>query len=204
MGRRVEPQLGVRLVGREQEVVLARQLGRAAQKLERRHRTGRVVRVVEPDDRGALATSPRGPLRDPAESRSDSCSGSCSHLRARKRRAAVRAPGSPAGSSRRAPCRRRGRARPARGGRSPPSSRRSGRSPCPGRAPPRSGGSHQPATASRSSGRPFGERIGRDLRQALRERLPDHRVGRLAWIALAEVDQLDALRRPAGASPARA
>ena len=35
------------------------------------------------------------------------------------------------------------------------------------------------------------ERVGRDLRQALGERAADHLVGRLARIALAEVDQLD-------------
>ena len=42
-------------------------------------------------------------------------------------------------------------------------------------------------------GQPLGERIGGDLREAVRDRLADHRIGRLARIALAEVDQLDAL-----------
>ena len=40
---------------------------------------------------------------------------------------------------------------------------------------------------------PFGERIRRDLREALGEGPPDHRIGRFARVALAEVDQLDSL-----------
>ena len=42
-------------------------------------------------------------------------------------------------------------------------------------------------------GQPFGERIRRDLREALGEGPPDHRIGRFARVALAEVDQLDSL-----------
>ena len=41
---------------------------------------------------------------------------------------------------------------------------------------------------------PGGERVGSTFRERVDERPPDHRVGRLVRIALAEVDHLDALR----------
>ena len=53
-GRRlVEPELGVCLVGADEHVVLERELRQPLVELERRDRTRRVVRVVDPDERGA-------------------------------------------------------------------------------------------------------------------------------------------------------
>src|SRR5207248_9237257 len=52
--RLVEPELGVRLVGRDQEVVLGGQRREALEELERGDRAGRIVRVVDPNDRRSL------------------------------------------------------------------------------------------------------------------------------------------------------
>ena len=52
--RRVEPQLGVRLVAGEIETVRAGELCRLLEKRQRRHRARRVVRVVEPQNRATL------------------------------------------------------------------------------------------------------------------------------------------------------
>src|SRR5206468_2041812 len=54
MRRPVEPELGVRLVTGQEEVVLRRDLCEAPEKLERRNGSGWIVRVVDPDDRRAL------------------------------------------------------------------------------------------------------------------------------------------------------
>ncbi len=50
----VEPDLAVGLVEREEEVVTAREVGGALEERERRDGAGRVVRVVEPQDRRAV------------------------------------------------------------------------------------------------------------------------------------------------------
>ena len=50
VGRIGEPELRVGLVGREQEPVLAREICESLEKLERRDRSGRVVRIVDPDN----------------------------------------------------------------------------------------------------------------------------------------------------------
>ena len=50
--RLVEPELGVRLVGCEQEPVFRREFGQPFEEVERRDRSGGIVRIVDPHDRG--------------------------------------------------------------------------------------------------------------------------------------------------------
>ena len=165
--------------------------------LERRDRAGRVVRVVDPDERDVVVER----RRDPAGSRSRAAAAASAPARRRRARRA-RTPDTPA---RRTPRRARRVVRaPARARRSPPSSRRSARSPCRGRPSTPKRRSSQPAAASRSSGRPCASGYGARSGSASIERLPDHRVGRLVRIALAEVDHVDAGRQRAAAAPPRA
>ena len=192
MRRRLEPELGVGLVAREQEAVLARKLGGPQEEVERGHRTGRVVRIVEPDDRGTLP----GLLGNSLEigQKAGLVERQLLDLRAGERRAAVgdRITGLRRDDERpvavavdhhlgeqedrllRAVCRDDLR----------------GWVEAHAEAPLAPAGDRLPQLWQS-----LRERVGRDLRQALGQRPADHRVGRLARIALAEVDQLDARRR---------
>ena len=50
MRRLVEPQFGICLVSGKQEIVLGRELGESGQEFERRDGSGRIVRIVDPQD----------------------------------------------------------------------------------------------------------------------------------------------------------
>ena len=68
-GRRVEPELAVRLVGADEEVVLVGERGELLVERERRDGRRRVVRVVDPDERRPRRASRRRARRDPGGSR---------------------------------------------------------------------------------------------------------------------------------------
>ena len=126
---------------------------------ERRDRAGRVVRVVDPDDRGALVERASRSGRKPFSR----TSGSVAPLRPRRARRA-RTRDTRARRTRRRACRSPGRRAPGRARRSPPSSRTSGSAPCPDRARRRTAARTSAAADSRSSGRPaasgYGARSG--------------------------------------------
>ena len=64
--RLVEPELRVRLVGAEQEAVLARARGELLVERERRDRAGRVVRVADPEERDLVPRVERVEVGQPA------------------------------------------------------------------------------------------------------------------------------------------
>ena len=185
-GRRlVEPQLRVRLVRADDEVVALGRLGELVVELARRHRSGRVVRVVDPDERDVvveLREIRQEAVLAPQRKRLHSCPGeeraalvygvgrlaerddaACGleHLREREDRLlrAVRRHDLRIGIDRDA------------------------------EAP-----LDPPGGGVAKLGQSLRERIRRALRQRLDERVADHRIGRLVRIALAEIDHLDPRR----------
>ena len=169
--RLVEPELAVRLVGRDHEVVPRGELGELLVERERCDRARRVVRIVHPDDRRALPRRrvDRVELREERRARA---AAAASPPRRRRTGRRARTPDTPARRTRRAACRRADRRAPARARRSPPSTRSvgtisvSGSTVTPKRRP------HQSATARRSSGNPcasgYGDRSGNAATSASR------------------------------------
>src|SRR2546425_1584788 len=189
--RPVDPQLRVRLVAREQELVGARELGEPLEEVERRLRSRRIVRVVDPDDRRAC---PRlrpdglevGQEAALLEKRQLQDLGAC------ERGAAIRHGVTRLGRHHEPLVRgpvdddlREQEDRLFRAVRWNDLGVGIELDAEPARAPSGDGAAEL--------GQPFGKRIRRDLSEALREGSPDHRIGRLARVALAEVDQLDTL-----------
>ena len=191
--RLVEPELRVRLVGGDHEVVPRRQLGELLVELERCHRAGWIVRIVHPDDRGVVVE--RAQVGEEAvlpQQRQRP------HARSGKERAAlvdrIRRLAEHDDALRRVRIYKHLGERedrllgPVRRDQLRVGVELDTEAAC------------APAGRSLTELRQTGcERIRRTLGQSVDERLPDHRVGRLVGIALAEVDHLDAPRdeRPA-------
>ena len=186
-----EVDLGVGLVGGEHEAVLARERRGLLVQRERRRRAGRVVRVVEPQQRRPRSRSARVRRRGRAGSRRPRAAAARAPPCRRTARRARR-PGRPAPAPRRS-----ARRAPGPGGRSPPWSPSSAAPARPGPARRRSAAPAQPAIASRSSASPSRRRVGRERLERRHERLADERRRLLARLADPEVDEVDAV----GAQP---
>ena len=169
--------------------MLARERRGALVQVERRGRGGRVVRVVQPQDRGARPDVGR----DGVEVGQEAVRGAqrqLDHLPCRRTPPRARRPGRRAGG------RRSGRRRaPGRGGTRPPWSRTSGSPRCPGPAARRSGGRPTPRSprAARAAPRRSGYLDCGSI--ASHQRLADERRRLLARLADPEVDHRHAGRR---------